>query len=714
MTYLPSLFKKIDNFYSQATAFTKQAEQDYFEELTAIANSVGDPGLARQLRMLAELYRYALSMGGGYATIAHAIRNLKELYSDGEDSDIESILNGMLGVLAKEAGGAQALAGRDNPRFLERLMQLKSDIESRPEENDDAYESYQDEVNVSGATGESEGELGEYGLGGDSETVAPAALGFGNKEDPKANRGWHTTGPSKLHRNWKEYFANEVNAYNIQLSQTQNPNVAKTLQELISLIPQLSEMVEDGTALADQLKVAPDEEGNKKLDALRGQIKTIRARITNLKKSIRSHQLKTEEFALADQLAEATRKNDLKAKELLEQKLALNKLSQSNDVFKTKERNLRLRLIESMSGGNFPGKDTLEKEKSKIQLAKSERVTKEAYDRKITEERGKQQAREVTPEYEATRGGRRVPMEKLSPEKQIDLEKASFSALVYQFQIDIASATQAARQAIYRAESGGGGRRGAKAKENPEYKAIIDEISEAIRKKDRPALYAAQNKLMNAVAADVFVEKSQLKGYVDVIKLEPHFRKVLENIKEATKNEKPTKQNPTPPPPKLDDSGNLIVANFSEQDKETLNQILNDVNRLRVLYTKHYVDIASMKARRSDKPTTDWWEIKRQVTPRFKKVIEDMGRIETDLALKLHVQRPQEKQLYPNKSPMLKELSEKLKSSSINNRMTMLKFAQENVPEQEVDKATADRLANEFFDKVYDEAYQKMFSELQA
>ena len=35
MTYLPSLFKRIDNFYRQAMSFTKKAEQDYFEELTS-------------------------------------------------------------------------------------------------------------------------------------------------------------------------------------------------------------------------------------------------------------------------------------------------------------------------------------------------------------------------------------------------------------------------------------------------------------------------------------------------------------------------------------------------------------------------------------------------------------------------------------------------------------------------------------------------------
>ena len=41
------------------------------------------------------------------------------------------------------------------------------------------------------------------------------------------------------------------------------------------------------------------------------------------------------------------------------------------------------------------------------------------------------------------------------------------------------------------------------------------------------------------------------------------------------------------------------------------------------------------------------------------------------------------------------------------------KTAQET-NESEVDKATSDRLANEIFNKIFDEAYQKMLSELQS
>jgi len=708
MTYLPNLIKRIDSFYQESmmhklAAITKVAAPDYFEELDAAARTVEDPGLGSQLQTLAELYRYALSMGGGYATIARVINNVKNMYSDGTDSEIEDILNGMLGVLTKEAGGVQALAGNDNPRFKERLMQLKSDIDARSMDSD-AYNNFQDESHVPGAREEGEKELGQSGLRDDTETVSPAALGLGNKEDPKVNRGWHRVGPSNLHKDWKEYYANEVNAYNIQLAETDDPAVKNVIIELIKLIPQVSELAEKQTQLKDYIKMAPQDEPAKKEKAdVDASLTALRSSVTTLRNRIRSIQLKKGESSLQTEIDEATKRNDLKAKELAEQKLALNRLSQSSDYKKSKERNLRLNLIRNMSGGNFPGMDTLLKEKARIEAAKTERIPKEVYDREITEERGKQQAREITPDYEPTRGGGRVPMARLPEEKQINLEKASFSALVYQFQIDIASATQAARQAIYETKKF----REAK-KVNATYKGIIDEVSAAIRKKDRPALYAAQNKLIAAVANDVNVEKYQLKGFVDVIQLEPHFRKILESIKELTKKGTP---------PKLDESGNLITTSFTDQDKRVWSFILNDIHRLKKLYAKYYIDMSSLEAGRGDRPSSDWWRIKRQITPRFKYVIEDMGRLEIHLALFLQVHRPKTKERYPERSPMAQEIAkkqkEKMKSSSIVHRMILLKIAQEAAAEQEIDKATADKLANDFFDKVLNEEYQKMFSELQ-
>lgn len=743
MTYLPSLIKKIDDYCSLADspARWKKWAQDYsggysspeepeeseegggnpphYDSLLNMSRQVDDPGLSQQLQTLAELYRYAIQLGGGYSTIAQAINNLKTMYSDGSDSDIESILNGMISELAKAAGGIRALSGKDNPSFVQRLVQLKQDIEARnQEERSGALDAYQEEISGQGKgaqTEETSEDLAESGLTPEqSDIVNPAALGFADKDDPKTNAGWHTTGSGKAYKNWKEYYNNERVSYETDLVNETDPNVRQTLEQLIRLLPTISDTTQQALDLSNALRSdvdKPEEQARVRtaLDEINTQLQRLKYERRNLRNRIRDIQLQKEKQKISDELQEASQKYKTSAdperkerfrreEEVLKQKLALNELARSTNVYKAKKRNYLLEMLRQMSGGDWPSQDWISKQQQKIDTAKT--VTKEDYDRVITEQRGKQQARLVTPSYEATRGGARIPMEKLPEEKQIDLEKASFSALVYQFQIDIASATQAARQIIY--ETGKKDNKGKKILKT-EYKELIDEISEAIRKKDRPTLYAAQNKLRAAVANDVNVAKNQLKGYVEVIRLEPHFRKLLEGMKELTKSKKGE-------PPKLDESGNLVVDNFSEADKMGLGFVMNDLHRLRVLYTKYYIEISGIK-------------FKQDIAPRFKKVIEDMGRIEIHLRLKLKVRRPESKEFYPEKSPSAQEIArqqrEKLKNSSINNRMIMFKqalskrLAQEAVPEVGVDKTTADKLANEMFDTIYDQAYQKMLSELQ-
>src|SRR5271165_2816985 len=70
---------------------SERGDPPYFRELVDISTQVGDPGLTEQLGTLAELYRRAIQIGGGYATIARAINNLKNMYSDGEETNIETI-----------------------------------------------------------------------------------------------------------------------------------------------------------------------------------------------------------------------------------------------------------------------------------------------------------------------------------------------------------------------------------------------------------------------------------------------------------------------------------------------------------------------------------------------------------------------------------------------------------------------------------------------
>ena len=499
MTYLPSLIKKIDDYCRWSEDFRtinrfaaepwvspddpEEANNEvenfppHFEELQAAARQVDDPELAQQLEMLAELYRYSIQMGGGYATIAKAINNLKNLYSDGSDSGIEFILNGMIKELAKAAGGINALSGKDNPSFVQRLAQLKNDIESRSQEGlSEALDSYREEISGQGKgvqTEESPEDLAQAGLTAEqADIINPAALGFASKDDPKTNKGWHTVGSAQAYKDWKKYYNDEKIAYEADLVNESNTKNRETLERLIQLLPIISNKTQEALDLSNALRsdvANPQDEARMRenLDAMRQELTRLKYERRVLKNRIRTSQLdknkqKLSEEAqdLTDRLKSADPERREKARRemiLINQKLALNDLSQSNEVYKAKKRNYMLEMIRQMSGGAWPSQDWIAKQQQKIDDAQT--IPRDVYDRAITEERGAQQARKETPEYESTRGGPRVRMEQLPEEQQINLEKASFSALVYQFQIDIASATQAARQIIYEVKDQSGKKR---------------------------------------------------------------------------------------------------------------------------------------------------------------------------------------------------------------------------------------------------------------
>lgn len=425
MVLLSRLLKNVEDYYQQALKLSRltskaqagwsmpddpEPEEDdgdgeemknppHFDELMDISHQVDDPGLAQQLQILAELYKRTIQIGGGYATIAQAINNLKNEYSDGSESDIEGILNGMIKELAKHAGGVAALAGKDNPRFTQQLFQLRQDILARNQDKQsEALDAYNEEVNVPGADSEDESDYTNSGLGTEEGEVVfdPTAGIGGGKDGPAVNRGWHTTGKAGAYKNWSEYYDNERQAYEADLAQEKNPSTANILKQLIELLGTLSTKTAEALKLSDDLKVAPDPAGTARLQTMREDLSKMKKAKTMLKSKIRTNQLAKEQQKLALEIA-GTR--DVKEQELLKQKMALNELSQSTDIYKTKERNYRQKLIDSMSGGNFPGPDTLKDMLSKIQEASTKRVSLEAY--------RKQQVDKLKQQFQYTEAGNR-------------------------------------------------------------------------------------------------------------------------------------------------------------------------------------------------------------------------------------------------------------------------------------------------------------------
>jgi len=752
MPFLPSIIKRIDEFYKIAERYSLvslgASDAELMVQLSQASEQVLNPELRYNLTALAAMYQKALEINGGFNTLYKMIQSIVE-DMDPDEEETEPVEN----LMNQIASSIRARAARpDSPGDLRELQMAATSarteespfMESEPEE-DDEESAYEAMLGYGGADKafEEEGGVAQFDpTGGVSPEAARSGTGRG-----------YSVGQIRSFKDWAELYANEREKYERDLTGPDDllspagraartdVRVQSNLRSLIDVLGKLSKLTYEALKLENKISLEsevehPEEEAQ--LAKIRAELRTLERERRSLKKNLNKF-YKTNELDLlkAKRNAPGTSPQE---KRILDEKIKLQELRISGKYGYGKEAKERAKLITALTADPNLSEDMTKKMQESINGAAqfTDKMTRAQYDRIITEQRGKEQAREVTPTYEPGRGGARTPMHKLPKEQQIDLEKGGFTSLLHQVGQDIGSVTMAARQAIYRAESGGGGQRGAKAKENPEYKRIIDEISAAIRKKDRAALYDAQSRLAAAVSNDMHVAKSQLKGYADIIRLEPHFRKVLETLRDLTKNEKPSKKNPNPPPPKVDEAtGHLIVDNFSEEDKAALSQVLNDMHRLRKLYTQYYVNIAEMGARRGDKPSSEWWAVKKQITPRFRQTIDNMGKIEVYLNLKLHVHRPEDKKRYPEKSMMMRQIWEELekkdpkrfealkrkleeeknktlKTSEIIYRMILLKRAQETAPEQEVDQATADRLANEIFDKIYDQSYQKMLMELKA
>ena len=671
MTYLPSLIRKIDEFYKLAAppeAWTmpdepeEESSEEYgegeaavvphFDDLMNISHQVDDPGLAQQLRVLAELYRYAINMGGGYATIAKAITNLKNMYSDGADSNIEFILNGMIKELSKQAGGAAALAGKDNPNFVQRLAQLKQDIEDRERSaQSGALDAYNEEVNAPGATEETAEELAESGLSAEeAEIVNPAALGFGDKDNPRTNKGWHTVGSGKPYKNWKEYYEAERASYEADFATETNPDIRNVLKELIDILPQLSELTDATLKLAGELKVAPSEQGEAQKAQMLGELQRLKERRQLLKNSIRSSTLQKDKQRLTEEMA-STR--DPKVQMLLEQQIALKDLALSNDVYKAKERNYRQALVDSMSGGNFPGLQTYQDFLQKIDTAKNLRISKPKYDAKQWAEQAGKEGR-----VPAARPGQRGGWGEGA--KHINLDKATqdpkyFPLLVGRVGPGINTAVAGTSYYIAREKEGG----------RVELKPFIEEVSKAIRKKDEQAKFDAIRKLRDETNKYLLRKKSAMSDYELTLRFLPFLRKMQSMLDVLVPWQKDG------------------VWQLDDVKTKAIQDAVVYLARLQKAYRAHG---ATRKA--------NFNSLINELFPKIQNYLEN-----NVLQRSYDAGNPYEEKTASFRTKLLSKIFEE---------QALRKMAQEAPVVDEVDKATADRLADDIFSKLFDNELTKL------
>lgn len=390
---LPKLIAEIESFYQQANqaylekraqtqsgfSMPDDPEEDQpeggesgpgkdtglYSDITDIAHRVGDPGLASELLLIAEMYKKALEIGGGYNSVNRAITNLINIYMEDEDEDegsgVEDMLNDVAKDLRTRAGGPAMLAKPDSPVVMAQLKQLKDEFNAR-------------------SLGEEIEELNNFqqGEAETSETPEMTAARMGQMSAEEAGkgpgRGWHTVNTKR--KDWAAGYENERLRYIDLLTEERDPTIKGNLGKLINVLSDLRDQVDIVNNLQSAQSTAPDDKTAANLAAAREELKRLRQSRVELKASIRNYEL-TKSKNKVD--AEAGTTRDPREQMRLQQESDLINLMLSTDRGKTQERNYRRVLVKSMSGGNWPGTETINKLMDKIQEASKSRETIKEY-----------------------------------------------------------------------------------------------------------------------------------------------------------------------------------------------------------------------------------------------------------------------------------------------------------------------------------------------
>lgn len=516
---LPKLINDIEDFYQQANQayMESKAQQQGFsmpddpedpeeespqggggdtgmyDEIVEMAHRVGDPGLSSELLLLAEMYKRALEMGAGYGSINKAVNNLINIYMEEEDdeaegSGVEDLLNEVVRDLRNRAGGPAMLAKPDAPAIVEKLRQLKEAFNSQSlqEEVDELTNYQQDDADIATETPE----------------MTAARMGQMSKEEAGkgAGRGWHTVNTNR--KDWAAGYENERLRYVDMLTEEKDPSVVSKLKNLVKVLGDLRDEVTIVNDLSSAFAAAPDTETEAKLALAREDMRKLRQARAVLKDSIRNYELSKNKSKAETELS---RSRDPFEQFRLKQEAELYALMLSTDRGKTQERNWRRVLLKSISGGNKPSTDTLNKMLEKIQESSKQRVPQAVYRKEVAQ--------------------------KLKELK----DKGEFEGLVIKLKQHLPNVKMGDKKAFLENERARLIQQAA-AGERTTYKPYTDAIARAKTNNDKAGLKQAMSDLYNALSkvSDQFTQlKTQSdeleKNYADVTA----WRRMLEQTSKA-------------------------------------------------------------------------------------------------------------------------------------------------------------------------------------
>lgn len=531
MTYLPSLIKKIDDYHrlSEAFASLKKMGQGYYmpdepedeepeaapeggsdiglyPEVMATINSLSDESndykyddIAHELSLIAELYKRAVEINGGFNQMKEYIKrtmaNIDMMIdeSDGRiGEDVRDIADETLENLSsdlRQRAKSSITQQMDEPQAAAILKSVKDDF-NRQEAQQEMAE--QKSVYERGKPGEETG----HGI---SARAVP--------ETP-------------------EKYAKQIETLKASLDAETDPNNKANIVELIQTLAALIKQMAATKSLEDEVKITPDDT-EKKEEFIKAAelLNQLRAKRLTLKRKMNEFLLSKDEEKLEAQFAKS---NNPKEMEWLQQQIDLLRVRKSNDLRKRDEIKARKAKINSWGvideHGDFQSLNVPETERialdRAIQLGQEKKVSKADYDRSLTEQRAKIQGR--VPAKRAPQRGGWAPYERQTSLDKSMFDPSYFPLLASKIGPGINTAVSGATYYIAREKEGG----------VVALKPFIEAVSKAIRSKDNVAKFRAIAKLREETSKYVLGKnKDAVASYEIALRLTPFFRKIDESVK---------------------------------------------------------------------------------------------------------------------------------------------------------------------------------------
>lgn len=337
-----------------------------YPKMIQAARTISDPDVSEEVQLVAELYKKALEMNGGYTYIGRALSNVIDVLDEDDESEqeaVEDLLNEVSRDVRARAKTAGTMGKPDDDKVLRALREVKNQFEQRMvqehvDEGPSAFEA--------GLTGYQENEEGEVrpGLQQYEESAGGTfdPTGGVRGEPGVANRGYYVSGRS--YTDWLQRYNNELERFKQDANDPEltvikgvgeeggkeakrKASIRRNLTYLIQILEQVVRLTAQVTQLENQVQVAPDDaeaktqlaDATKKLSELQTERRKLKKNLGKLMQTNKMNELQS-------QLGQAKTPEE---QNYYQQQIALQQLRLSDDSKKAQEIKWRKTLIKALA-----------------------------------------------------------------------------------------------------------------------------------------------------------------------------------------------------------------------------------------------------------------------------------------------------------------------------------------------------------------------------